>query len=104
MVYQVARSALFRLPPEKAHSLTLNTVRMLGRGETPWRAVETPFQAMGLSFRNRVGLAAGFDKNGVAVDGWFALGFGHVEIGTGTPKPQAGNPIPRVFRLPGHPG
>ena len=104
MVYQVARSALFRLPPEKAHSLTLNTVRMLGRVKSPPRPSETPFQAMGLSFRNRVGLAAGFDKNGVAVDGWLALGFGHVEVGTVTPKPQSGNPLPRVFRLTGHEG
>ncbi len=55
---------------------------------------------MGLSFRNRVGLAAGFDKNAVAVDGWLSLGFGHVEVGTVTPRPQAGNPLPRVYRLP----
>jgi dihydroorotate dehydrogenase len=54
---------------------------------------------MGLSFNNRVGLAAGFDKNAVAVDGWLSLGFGHVEVGTVTPKPQPGNPQPRVFRL-----
>jgi dihydroorotate dehydrogenase len=104
MVYQVARSALFRLPPEKAHSLTLNMVRMLGRVKPPPRAPESPFQAMGLSFGNRVGLAAGFDKNGVAVDGWLAMGFGHVEVGTVTPKPQAGNALPRVFRLTGHEG
>jgi dihydroorotate dehydrogenase len=55
---------------------------------------------MGLSFSNRLGLAAGFDKNAVAVDGWFSLGFGHVEVGTVTPRPQAGNPLPRVYRLP----
>ena len=54
---------------------------------------------MGLSFSNRVGLAAGFDKNALAVDGWLSLGFGHVEVGTVTPKPQPGNPQPRVFRL-----
>jgi dihydroorotate dehydrogenase len=102
MVYQLARPALFRLSPEKAHSLTLNTVRMLGRIKPPPRATEPPIRLMGLTFGNRVGLAAGFDKNGVAVDGWFALGFGHVEIGTVTPKPQAGNPLPRVFRLPEH--
>src|SRR6201999_505474 len=100
MVYPVARSALFRLSPEKAHSLTLNTVRMLGRIKPRPRDNEPPIRAMGLAFGNRVGLAAGFDKNGVAVDGLFALGFGHVEIGTVTPKPQAGNPQPRVFRLP----
>ena len=104
MVYQVARSALFRLPPEKAHSLTLNMVRMLGRVSPPPRAFGAPFQLMGLSFRNRVGLAAGFDKNAVAVDGWFSLGFGHVEVGTVTPKPQTGNDLPRVFRLTGHEG
>jgi len=104
MVYQLARSTLFRLSPEKAHSLTLNTVRLLGRIKPRPRETEPPIRAMGLAFSNRVGLAAGFDKNGVAVDGWFALGFGHVEIGTVTPKPQAGNPLPRVFRLPEYQG
>jgi len=54
---------------------------------------------MGLSFSNRIGLAAGFDENAMAVDGWFSLGFGHVEVGTVTPKPQPGNPRPRVYRL-----
>jgi dihydroorotate dehydrogenase len=104
MVYQLARSTLFRLSPEKAHSLTLNTVRLLGRIKPRPRETEPPIRAMGLAFSNRVGLAAGFDKNGVAVDGWFAVGFGHVEIGTVTPKPQAGNPLPRVFRLPEYQG
>jgi dihydroorotate dehydrogenase len=104
MIYDVALPALRRLPPEKAHSLTLDMVRMLGRVKSPPPAPATPFQLMGLSFSNRVGLAAGFDKNGVAVDGWFALGFGHVEVGTVTPQPQAGNPLPRVFRLIGHAG
>jgi dihydroorotate dehydrogenase len=104
MVYQLARSTLFRLPPEKAHSLTLNAVRMLGKVKPRPRETEPPIRMMGLVFSNRVGLAAGFDKNGVAVDGWFSLGFGHVEVGTVTPKPQAGNPLPRVFRLPEHEG
>jgi dihydroorotate dehydrogenase len=104
MVYHVARSALFRLSPEKAHSLTLNAVRMLGRVKPRPHATEPPIRMMGLAFSNRVGLAAGFDKNGIAVDGWFSLGFGHVEIGTVTPKPQAGNALPRVFRLPDHQG
>ncbi len=99
MVYQVARSALFRLSPEKAHALTLNAVHLLGRIKPRPRTTEPPIRLMGLTFSNRVGLAAGFDKNGIAVDGWFSLGFGHVEIGTVTPKPQAGNPTPRVFRL-----
>jgi dihydroorotate dehydrogenase len=104
MAYQLARSALFRLSPEKAHALTLNAVRMAGRIKPRPRQTGSPISVMGLSFDNRVGLAAGFDKNGVAVDGWFSLGFGHVEIGTVTPRPQAGNAIPRVFRLPEHQG
>jgi dihydroorotate dehydrogenase len=54
---------------------------------------------MGLPFSNRLGLAAGFDKTGIAVDGWLALGFGHIEVGTVTPRPQPGNPLPRVYRL-----
>jgi dihydroorotate dehydrogenase len=99
MVYSIARSALFRLSPENAHALTLNGVRLLGRLWSPPQESAPPVQVMGLSFANRVGLAAGFDKNGVAVDGWSSLGFGHVEIGTVTPKPQAGNAVPRVFRL-----
>ncbi|HVW69508.1 MAG TPA: quinone-dependent dihydroorotate dehydrogenase [Steroidobacteraceae bacterium] len=101
MIYQAARPALFLLPPEKAHALTLNAVRLLGTC-APRRpaAASTPVHAFGLEFPNRIGLAAGFDKNGMAVDGWFALGFGHVEVGTVTPRPQPGNPLPRVFRLP----
>ena len=99
MVYRIARSALFLLPPEKAHALTLDAVRLRGKLIPPRVPLATPVNVMGLSFSNRIGLAAGFDKNGVAVDGWFSLGFGHVEIGTVTPKPQPGNPSPRVFRL-----
>ena len=59
-----------------------------------------PVEMMGLRFRNRIGLGAGFDKDGVAIAGWAALGFGFVELGTVTPRPQAGNPPPRLFRLP----
>jgi dihydroorotate dehydrogenase len=100
MLYRIARSALFLLPPEKAHALTLDAVRLRGKLIPPRIQPATSVNVMGLSFSNRIGLAAGFDKNGVAVDGWFSLGFGHVEVGTVTPKPQAGNPRPRVFRLP----
>jgi dihydroorotate dehydrogenase len=101
MAYQIARSALFLLPPEKAHALTLDAVRLRGRIlPSAARATAPAIQALGLTFRNRIGLAAGFDKNAMAVDGWFSLGFGHVEVGTVTPRPQAGNPTPRVFRLP----
>jgi dihydroorotate dehydrogenase len=100
MLYRIARSILFRLAPEKAHALTLDAVRWRGRIPTPpTRRAAPTVQVMGLPFNNRVGLAAGFDKNAVAVDGWLALGFGHVEVGTVTPKPQPGNPPPRVFRL-----
>ncbi len=99
MLYRIARSALFHLPPEKAHALTLDAVRWRGRLLPAPRQSGPPVRLMGLSFSNRVGLAAGFDKNGVAVDGWFSLGFGHVEVGTVTPRPQPGNPRPRVFRL-----
>jgi len=101
MLYRAARSALFLLPPETAHALTLDAVRWLGRF-TPRRSTKqpAPLSLLGLTFRNRIGLAAGFDKNATAVDGWFSLGFGHVEVGTVTPQPQPGNPAPRVFRLP----
>src|SRR5689334_5915659 len=99
MVYRLARSALFLLPPERAHALTLAAVRLRGKVIPPRAQPGEPIMVMGLSFSNRIGLAAGFDKNAVAVDGWFSLGFGHVEVGTVTPKPQSGNPPPRVFRL-----
>jgi len=102
MVYRLARSALFLLPPEKAHALTLGAVRLRGKLIRPRALQGDPINVMGLSFSNRIGLAAGFDKNAVAVDGWFSLGFGHVEVGTVTPKPQPGNPRPRVYRLSGH--
>jgi dihydroorotate dehydrogenase len=102
MVYRLARSALFLLPPEKAHALTLGAVRLRGRFIRPAALQGDPIDVMGISFSNHIGLAAGFDKNAVAVDGWFSLGFGHVEIGTVTPKAQPGNPRPRVYRLAGH--
>lgn len=101
MLYRLARSALFRLPPEKAHALTLDAVRCRGRVVPAPKQGAPAVQAFGLTFRNRLGLAAGFDKNALAVDGWLSLGFGHVEVGTVTPKPQPGNPQPRVFRLVG---
>jgi dihydroorotate dehydrogenase len=102
MVYRLARSALFLLPPEKAHALTLGAIRLRGKFIAPRAQPADPITVMGLSFSNRIGLAAGFDKNAVAVEGWFSLGFGHVEVGTVTPKPQPGNPRPRVYRLAGH--
>jgi len=85
------------IDPETAHGLALRALRagLAGRADPPTLAVE----AMGLRFRNPLGLAAGFDKNAVAVRPLFALGFGFVEVGTITPRPQAGNPRPRLFRL-----
>ena len=105
MRYTAIRPLLFRLDPEAAHQLTLQLIR-LGAYQ-PLRAIlqamyaapERPVQAFGLAFRNPVGLAAGYDKDGIAFRGLAALGFGHVEIGTVTLRPQPGNPKPRLFRL-----
>jgi dihydroorotate dehydrogenase len=105
-MYNTLRSYLFRLDPERAHALTLNALRIAGNNsiarkilELIYKAPSKPVQAFGLTFKNPVGLAAGYDKDGAAIRGLSALGFGHVEIGTVTPRPQPGNPSPRVFRL-----
>jgi dihydroorotate dehydrogenase len=105
-MYPFFRSLLFRLDPETAHQLTLQTLRMAGNFPLSnwflrqlYNVPSKPVQAFGLTFKNPVGLAAGYDKDGVAIRGLAALGFGHVEIGTVTPRPQPGNPRPRVFRL-----
>ena len=101
MRYSILRPLLFALPPETAHALTLGALQLTGRlprCEPP--PPPPPVILAGLTFPNRVGLAAGFDKSGVAVDGIGRLGFGFLEIGTVTPKAQPGNPSPRVFRLP----
>jgi dihydroorotate dehydrogenase len=105
-MYNILRPHLFRLDPERAHALTLNALRITGNIsftrkilETIYKAPSKPVEAFGLTFKNPVGLAAGYDKDGIAIRGLSALGFGHVEIGTVTPRPQIGNPAPRVFRL-----
>ena len=104
--YALARPALFRLDPERAHALALACLAAAMRDTRVALAlrrvlvVEKPVEAFGLRFANRVGLAAGLDKNGLALNGWAALGFSHVEVGTVTPRAQPGNPRPRVFRLP----
>ena len=104
MLYPLARSLMFRFDPETSHEVALHTMniasdlgfhKLMGAAE-----LSDPVEVMGLSFPNRVGLAAGLDKNGIAVDGLAAMGFGFVEVGTVTPRPQAGNPKPRLFRLP----
>lgn len=103
-MYALARPLLFRMEAERAHRLTLsglNAAHRLGLlSLLPAVPAQPPVQLMGLTFPNRIGLAAGLDKNAVCVDAMGALGFGFVEVGTLTPKPQPGNPPPRVFRLP----
>ena len=100
------RPLLFSLDPETAHHLAINCLRLASRFSPvlgPLRSFEPPAKPIdlfGLTFRNPVGLAAGFDKNGVALPAWAALGFGFVEIGTVTAKPQPGNSKPRIFRYP----
>lgn len=108
--YRVVRPLLFRVDPERAHGLVLHLLsaaQWSGTGRAVCRfasGVHHPDAAQvelaGLRFRNRVGLGAGFDKDGVAIPAWAALGFGFVELGTVTPRPQRGNPRPRLFRLP----
>jgi dihydroorotate dehydrogenase len=102
MLYPLARTALFRLPPETAHHIALTglqTAVRIGLWRKP-KLPQTPQRIMGIEFPNPVGLAAGLDKNGQYLDGLAALGFGFIEIGTVTPRPQPGNPRPRLFRLP----
>jgi dihydroorotate dehydrogenase len=106
LMYNTLRPYLFRLDPERAHELTLRALRLAGNIaltriilETIYKAPPKPVQAFGLTFKNPVGIAAGYDKDGTAIRGLSALGFGHVEIGTVTPRPQPGNPSPRIFRL-----
>lgn len=103
MSYALLRPALFALGPEAAHLLTLNSLKALqlariARAPAPRAACEQ--SVMGLKFPNPVGLAAGLDKNGEFIDALATLGFGFIEIGTVTPRPQRGNPRPRMFRLP----
>ncbi len=99
MWYPLLRPALFALDPERAHALALEALALAGRR---WRPAPPSghVECMGLRFPNRVGLAAGFDKNASAVDGLGRLGFGFIEVGTVTPRPQRGQPRPRLFRLP----
>ncbi|HWU81843.1 MAG TPA: quinone-dependent dihydroorotate dehydrogenase [Methylophilaceae bacterium] len=102
-IYSVFKPLLFKLDAEKAHDLTLKSLRLAAKtgllrllGKPP----ETrPRQVMGLTFPSAVGLAAGLDKNAACIDGMAALGFGFIEVGTVTPRPQPGNPKPRLFRV-----
>ena len=109
--YRLARPVLFRFDPERIHRLIMRALRGTGGSVAGRRLLQLAggvgrigpsmsAQVMGLDFRNRVGLAAGFDKDGEALPGWAALGFGFAEIGTVTPLAQAGNARPRLLRLP----
>ncbi|MEZ5537479.1 MAG: quinone-dependent dihydroorotate dehydrogenase [Thiolinea sp.] len=102
-MYSLLRKLLFLFPAETSHHLALNSLKiaekttLLGKGNPlPGK----PVNVMGIDFPNPVGLAAGLDKNGEYIDAMAALGFGFIEIGTVTPRPQPGNPLPRMFRLP----
>ena len=102
--YFLARSLLFQLSPEMAHTLTVTMMKAGLRGPMATimrkRVPDSPVKVMGLQFPNRIGLAAGMDKDAECVDAWAAMGFGFIEAGTVTPKPQDGNPKPRLFRIP----
>src|SRR3990170_1424835 len=105
-MYRFIRPLLFRLEPESIHGLALTFLRFTGDTPLGWiltnlyKLPNRPVEAFGLKFPNCLGVAAGFDKDGLAWRGLARLGFGHIEIGTVTPYPQVGNPRPRLFRLP----
>ena len=106
MLYTLLRAVLFRLDAETSHNVALRLINLC-LGNSLVRPIltrrnaryNTPFSCMGLTFPNRIGLAAGLDKNADYLDGLGALGFGFIEVGTVTPRPQPGNPQPRMFRL-----
>jgi dihydroorotate dehydrogenase len=102
MSYGLLRPALFKLDPETAHHVTLAALKAMqsfGLVRSPSAPASCSREVMGIRFPNPVGLAAGLDKNGEYIDALGALGFGFIEIGTVTPRPQPGNPRPRLFRL-----
>lgn len=102
-IYSLAKHLLFQLDAEFTHDLTLKSLKFAEKSGVlncyPKAPVCTPKQVMGLTFANPVGLAAGLDKNGAVIDGMAKLGFGFIEIGTVTPRPQPGNAKPRLFRV-----
>ncbi|MDS7694512.1 quinone-dependent dihydroorotate dehydrogenase [Acinetobacter soli] len=101
MLYSLARPLLFSMAPERAHDLTLSLLKSAHKmGFIRQKIDAKPVTCMGIEFPNPVGLAAGLDKNGAYIDALAALGFGFIEIGTITPRPQTGNPQPRLFRIP----
>lgn len=104
-LFPLFRPLLFRLDPEDAHNKTLSSLSKAAQNSLLKNCItmdvpQTPKKVMGLTFLNPVGLAAGLDKNGEYIDALGTMGFGFIEVGTVTPKPQAGNPKPRLFRIP----
>jgi dihydroorotate dehydrogenase len=103
MYYPFVRKALFQLDPERAHEATFQLLRRVTGTPLEWfirqNVPSKPVTCMGLTFKNPLGLAAGLDKNGECIDAFAAMGFGSIEIGTVTPRPQPGNDKPRIFRL-----
>lgn len=103
LMYALVRPLLFSMDPENAHEFTMKSLRLVGKTglcRLNPKVAGSPRQVMGITFPNPVGLAAGLDKNGSAIDGIASLGFGFIELGTVTPRPQPGNPKPRMFRIP----
>jgi dihydroorotate dehydrogenase len=104
MFYSAIRKVLFKFDPEVIHEMTIKGFKATGASPLnllyKQNIVDKPLEVMGIKFPNPVGLAAGLDKNGECINAFAAMGFGFVEIGTITPKPQPGNPKPRIFRLP----
>jgi len=104
ILYPLIRFFLFRMDAEKTHDLTLKWLTRIEK--SPFKflirqpLINDPVEIFGIQFPNKIGLAAGLDKNGSCIDAFAAMGFGHIEIGTITPRPQPGNPKPRLFRLP----
>lgn len=102
-IYSLTKPIIFQFDAETTHDLTLKSLKFAERSGLlklyPAAPVCQPRQVMGITFPNAVGLAAGLDKNGAVIDGMAALGFGFIEIGTVTPRPQPGNPRPRLFRV-----
>ena len=104
LLYPIIRPIAFSMDAERTHDMTLQWLKRIEK--SPLRAliaeqsIDDPVELWGITFPNRVGLAAGLDKNGVCIDALASLGFGHIEIGTVTPRAQPGNPKPRLFRLP----
>lgn len=99
-MYSLVRKFIFSMQPESAHEFTIKALKMVGKLPFPiFPTPNNPVEVMGLKFKNPIGLAAGADKNGEAIDGFGKLGFGFIEVGTVTPLAQDGNPKPRQFRV-----